>query len=119
LNRKLAEWTGFLQIEEDDFYDQPPRTFKGWLYPKEGRYIQLPDFTQSLDACFKWLVPKAEQKSKIVLYDWLVLRNTVKDNALALCLAVEKLIKVKEEDTVDVYSEVLAEDYGSGGNSEE
>ena len=94
LNKKLAEWAGF------------NLTCYGhglaWFINNEALYCEikdsetpeecLPNFTYSLDACFKWLVPKAEEKSKIVLYDWLVLRNTIKEDALALCLAIEKLI---------------------------
>ena len=58
LNRKLAEWAGFR-----------PFTQKGWegqYAPPEGVKVVWtvfkPRFTQSLDACLKWLVPKLHDK---------------------------------------------------------
>jgi len=51
LNKKLAEWAGFreeFELETGDGF---------WVYP-DGRGNDLPNFTQSLDVCFKWLVPK-------------------------------------------------------------
>ena len=77
----------------------------------EGTVFEgLPDFPQSLDACFKWLVPKAidiimaEQGCSsdlayaILFKKWLQeLELDMPNAALALCLAIKKLIKEKEE----------------------
>ena len=78
LNKKLAEWSG-----------------------EEGNY------TQSLDACFKWLVPKLSMTRLAYKYylcsmtyeatvwakDGIWREGWSEDNAaLALCLAIEKLI---------------------------
>ena len=93
LNKKLAEWAGLSGVK----YDAP-----------------CPKFTESLDACFKWLVPKligdyqytlamttdVDDESRESTYtfdlssDPLVIdaESTDKTPALALCLAIEKLI---------------------------
>ncbi len=109
LNKKLAEWAGF-------WYDKTTTTGLvmeiGWRNP-EGKPLHgqhpsyLPNFSQSLDACFKWLVPKAiEQQNKDygwdekgclnrILKDWQRRywnSKGVLSYALALCLAIEKLI---------------------------
>ena len=93
LNRKLAEWAECFR--ED----------------------QLPDFTQSLDDCFKWLVPKVYStiqvedicfgkengedychilwwtgKPKTDSYGCGVYEGRSDNPVLALCLAIEKII---------------------------
>ena len=123
LNKKLAEWAGL--------YYQPVECAGlelgvGWIkitphpFPfadPNYEYISadVPNFTESLDACFKWLVPKLTQldiNAKISL-DYQVTCNVgiyfsnpadddfptkrvaygvEKTPALALCKAVEKLI---------------------------
>jgi len=96
LNKKLAEWAG-LPYKPVDF---------GLPY-NEGGY-DLPDFTQSLDACFKWLVPKiarevadidlsTDREAMYKLFSlWIELFWTLREQpislALALCLAIEKLV---------------------------
>ena len=123
LNQKLAEWAGWT-IEGDDVViihtEYPPnQTCQGY----EAEYLcnvhQL-NFTQSLDACFKWLVPKLFREfevddMEIKLdsrrdgdgYAWLLFGYTrnlqshsdyVTSPALALCLAIEKLIDNKRKD---------------------
>lgn len=92
LNEKLAKWGG---LEVDDIFDM-------WKYPP-------PNFTDSLDACFKWLVPKLPDYDGIEFWEstegWvcdIVYGISIEDErqvagigsnpALALCLAIEKLI---------------------------
>ena len=99
LNKKLAEWIGFKLVEKAHHADI-------WESPNGTRYEGLPHFTFSLDACFKWLVPKL---GKIIIqldntaklwYCSLVMEDmqsrmfTVRAEtpALALCKAIEKLI---------------------------
>ena len=88
LNKKLAEFAGFVRYEN---------------WEKD-----LPDFPQSLDACFKWLVPESLKKLMEMgyapplmalftrWYDEIVTlkgdSSKVDTAALALCLAIEKLI---------------------------
>ena len=131
LNKKLAEWAGFklrhtgikdeipVWLEPDDNYapDNPTAYFFG------GKNYGLPDFTSSLDACFKWLVPKMEnvggrRLEEIHLYptsrgnylcelDMVQIEDrrspecevkwaAAETSALALCLAIEKLIDAEE-----------------------
>ena len=79
LNEKLAKWGG---IGIDEFI----------MYKKEYNFIQ------SLDACFKWLVPKLEKELPTadfyeLLKKWLYhLVWSGGNPALALCLAIDKLI---------------------------
>jgi len=115
LNKKLAEWTGFKQL---------PRGRTGWHYElcekvmnwmppdKIGQATwysvhKLPDFTKSLDACFKWLVPRASEDGYEIAistegkdYYGELFSQGQGDHfqakaeipSLALCLAIEKLI---------------------------
>ncbi len=108
LNKKLAEWAGFRRIPYQDCEDG-----KAWGYPDSSEWDyewDLPNFTDSLDACFEWLVPKLEQKGykyelcattsptqhRVAIRDRgfsLVGRLQWNDDpALAFCLAIEKLI---------------------------
>ena len=117
LNEKLAKWVGFklehtgvngeipVWLEPDDNFvpDNPTAYYFG------GKNYGLPDFTDSLDACFKWLVPKLPIGSSIgieirgrllegdiqsVYVDMLPsgIEAEAKTPALALCKAIEKLI---------------------------
>ena len=100
LNKKLAEWAGINPIPMEKIY-----------YDHSTEIVEdLPNFTQSLDACFKWLVPKLNLEED-ELYGITFTYNqpdggitcsvaTEKklsqaqggNSALALCLAIEKLI---------------------------
>ena len=105
LNKKLAEWAGFIpftQVGMEGEYAPPEGVKVVWTTFK-------PKFTRSLDQCFKWLVPKVignAEFSVIVTQDLAQCSGYVRplqfgrqydavDNsnpALALCLAIEKLI---------------------------
>lgn len=70
LNKKLAEWAGVPHItwiahdKTQYFLDQSCMT-----------EIKLPDFTDSLDACFKWLVPKLQKEDWMARVQWSPLRD--------------------------------------------
>ena len=96
LNKTLAEWAGF-----DLHYNQHLKRPR-WQASNGDWDI---DFTKSLDACFKWLVPKLvsvniktwdsePQASEVII--WAKCDTIVGDiastPALALCLAIEKLV---------------------------
>lgn len=94
LNKKLAEWAG---IKAEQFEHM------GDIDKGTG---ELPDFTQSLDTCFKWLVPKYIAKvcklpmgltSVMNIYaflfaEWLKVMQEKIEPAPALCLVIEKLV---------------------------
>lgn len=118
LNKKLAEWVGF------KFEDFNPLlvTWKGeeghdgisvsmHINGKYFAHEMMLNFTQSLDSCFKWLVPKlgwcditfSQDTERSRGRSCHILRNKpapfriaasteLENSALALCLAVEKLI---------------------------
>ena len=113
LNRKLAEWRGFTWYDEPCPYEGCSGHC-GWRYP-DGTTIHplgmrgLPDFTNSLDACFKWLVLDNcsvcfnHANSSVVCMltiprvkrygsDTCIGKAGEGEDALALCLAIEKLI---------------------------
>jgi hypothetical protein len=111
LNEKLARWIGNIS---HDWTDEVCGYKTTECFCKNCHRAEdytpfpcIPDFTDSLDACFQWLVPKAikfiqdknvwnYQQSRRLLFDcWLSLLNE-DDYALALCLAIEKLIEVME-----------------------
>lgn len=107
LNKKLAKWAGFFYGWSDN-----PKTMEtegGWYYPlanpKTCMQVDLPNFTQSLDTCFKWLMPKvigkimSEQECSsdvaygILFKKWLQeLELMIPEASLSLCLSIEKLI---------------------------
>ena len=105
LNKKLAEWAGF---------KWQPKT-KTWLYPGEGLRLEIPSFTESLDACFTYLIPKLPDHvvsfypTKVnptdnitTWYTTLGLRNCAQSSGensnapLALCLSIAKLIDKRQ-----------------------
>jgi len=114
LNRKLAEWAGFekgvglktFRKEGGTLYTQ---TNSWWRTPKVGKYRgeyeNLPNFTQSSDACFTWLVPKIREEAEIILCihpvgvacfiyaDGATYVGEAETPSLALCLAILKLIR--------------------------
>jgi len=124
LNKKLAKWAGFILVVLPYYYEKIEGSEDGsyithkvqeWYHKKDNlAYKDLPDFTQSLDACFKWLVPKlVEQKHRLSItynnirrpdkeYMYRVSFCKFKTNSLgkaydkslslALCKAIEKLI---------------------------
>lgn len=109
LNKKVAEWAGFRQELAPDSF----RHIYGdiWRFPNSWWAHEPPNFTQSLDACFKWLVPNLQrveitQELKQQSYARIVVQPNLKYEdyqewddtpALALCLAIEKLIDGEKE----------------------
>ena len=100
----LAEWAGLHHYPDCECING-----KGicWgesedTYGKNGKWhFVLPDFTNSLDACFKWLIPKlSSPQVRALLRDWgneivLLDKFNEKECALVLCLAIERLIDDK------------------------
>lgn len=96
LNRKLAEWAGMPLMAVD------------FGFPHSEVMYSPPNFTQSLDACFKWLAPKLFDEGYAIIVTQDLARACAyvrplefgrqfdaTDNhnpALAFCLATEKLI---------------------------
>ena len=105
LNEKLAKWAGF-QEQTNRWHFEFTKKVLDWLFPTPSCHIgKLPNFTQSLDACFEWLVPEvidmimAEQECSsdlayaILFKKWLQeLELDIPNYAPTLCLAIEKLI---------------------------
>lgn len=106
LNKKLAEWAA---IEVLHFNDDKHRHYRfGGEY--DIWHEDEPDFLHSLDACFKWLVPKLKEMGlTITLYFGIesifanigypdtdiresIFLGEAGTPALALCKAIEKLI---------------------------
>ena len=114
LNHKLAEWAGFRYLPVVG-YEGSVWVHPDWKYGNGKWDRELPDFTQFLDACFKWLVPKLDklnitcgliaycdkdEEGKKPYYAWLLypyhdLVAHAETPALALCRAIGKLIEVK------------------------
>ena len=110
LNGKLAERVG-LQVH---LVDTPSRRPEMWSQSKDGFTNEgWLDFTQSLDACFRRLVPDEcsvsfnHSKGKVTclltiprgkgIYgsNTYVVQANLGEDALALCLAIEKLIDLE------------------------
>ena len=99
LNRKLAEWAGFTSES------RTPNSM--WLWTDGDYHNCIPNFTESLDACFKWLVPELLLDKKVTITIWngeklwyvqlsrphkFFIVGQAETLALALCLVIEKLI---------------------------
>lgn len=113
LNQKLAKWAGFKWVKRGAPcpWDNGATIYQvyGWEHPDGSinlNSIHTPDFTTSLDACFKWLVPKLQGFSEIQFYhsescEWVCyvqLKDAAKEivastPSLSLCKAIEKLIE--------------------------
>ena len=110
LNKKLAEWAG---------WELKPGSYRVWrhknIVPLVDEYTYLnhrPNFTESLDACFEWLVPKLSCYKldnlgsnkhhacvgAIALGQGAAYAETP---ALALCLAILKLIEKDIDEEVN------------------
>jgi hypothetical protein len=101
LNNKLAKWAGW-KIQGNVTH---------WYEDDKGNPVNPPDFTQNIKSCFDWLVPKllyAELKMGKIgngYYSAMVENEPVnrdwyyqaKSPALALCLAIEKLIDAEDK----------------------
>ena len=109
LNEKLAKWAGFEPHDHEDTTSCPPYRWRVWHWPDGGKDIDVPDFCNDLNACFKWLVPKLERVEinySPAARGWptfLIVRvatleqsqgHRAKDGdvALALCKAIEKVL---------------------------
>ena len=105
LNCKLAEWAG---VEKQKIFAPDPMD-----YPEHRlKLIRefYPDFTQSLDVCFKWLVPKlvsgdlyielcitADDTAVAIKRATSTVSFVCQPNpALAFCLAISQLIDREE-----------------------
>ena len=112
LNEKLAKWAGITQAQMKEWVMHPT----GEEISVEGKPLKIyPNFTSSLDACFKWLVPNLEASGSASVFrgiefnvgdigekPWqciLFAKNGhdytegyADTPALALCKAIEKLI---------------------------
>lgn len=121
LNRKLAIWAGFEEgdIKEHFHYWRTLKIAK-WKEPNSGSYAKLPSFTESLELCFEWLVPKIGKGTNSISFlpymwqegwiveSWIVkisfstdedsdyFTTSAKTPALAFCLAIEKLLREKD-----------------------
>lgn len=113
LNKKLAEWAGldlkWGRLEGKD-YGKMVLVFND----ANGYRQETQAFTQSLDACFKWLVPKVvggdsytidmrtekyQTWAHLIAHYYMDKSYDVqdKDPALALCKAIEKLIEGEKD----------------------
>jgi len=106
LSKKLAEWAGWQDIilAVANYIGYDPQKSQAKVRYKD----LIPNFTESLDACDKWLVPLSLEiltkqgycppimKLFQLWYDELVSltgdSSNVQQAALALCLAISKLI---------------------------
>jgi hypothetical protein len=99
LNRKLAEWA-LKKVPCELCMGGDFKALDGTMF--YGIY-DLPEFTESLDACFRWLVPKLSVRIDQMFGSWVgwaKIKGTSNwqsgvnkgSPALALCLAIEKLI---------------------------
>ena len=129
LKEKVAKFAGFFRVTPEMLIKKSYREVKNmhWHFPDGSPCHFLPNFPNDLTTCFKWLVPKGGIEeitfmfaSNVVSCDIEVdykfyeghvnvdsFKEAQKKSALALCLAIEKLID----------SEVPANPIGFSGDS--
>lgn len=108
-NKKLAELAGIRYEPDQDVFKV---IFPDGSWYNIGHDWKLdeiePDFLNDLNACFKWLVPKLREKRALDRIEyvfghkhygcflrtkyWIITQGEGETPALALCLAIEKLI---------------------------
>ncbi len=109
LNLKLAKWAGLTQVNIFDV----PNTYAeyGFMHflTHDNKIAMDKLFTESLDSCFKWLIPKLKQTHAFILRNYVntstyeietvgamvgyTTQRALGDNpALTICLAINKLI---------------------------
>ena len=76
LNKKMAEWAGFRYINNKLLYPDGTDTFDNLNKPHIN-------FTNSLDACFKWLVPKVLSAGNNSIY--LEPHNRIGNEEIYIC----------------------------------
>lgn len=108
----VAKWAGFKKADEP-FWDDTGKRFIQWQYP-DGRWmVLLPNFPLNVAACEKWILPKVESVSLVLLPEkkWascVLLRGDKRGTGVsetlagAIFLAVEQLMKAEEEDAKTV-----------------
>ena len=71
-NEKLAKWAGFVYFDHPPVFGPNLNNIKtGWYYPGEEPCYHLPDFKNSVDLCFKWLVPELNKRGYYYeLFQW-------------------------------------------------
>lgn len=125
LNRKLADWAGLrydgsmlFKRSPDGEGEIPIWSQEGWIRPDgsigmtTGELFEVPKFTQSIDACERWLMPEvlaALKPISLLVYPTsgkypdigvhCELNGRLKEHpaeasslAMAFCLSVEKMI---------------------------
>ncbi len=102
LNTKIAKWLGWKYFENDEQCNR-------WLEPNGDKalvghwHLNHPYFTESMDACLKWIAPKllsyeivfSVGKEPIVYVTQegkISTRDTNESPSLAFCLSIEQLI---------------------------
>ncbi len=112
LNKKLAKWAGFYCEKGKRSGDNSD--YEAWFVSSDkAEFIgdEPPNFSNSLDDCFKWLVPKAIDKimgeqgcsnniaCAILFKKWLQqLEQILPIATLALCLAIKEFTETKKEE---------------------
>jgi len=100
LNTKLLKFAGFEQADiKKHYYWKLGERYPKWKEPNSSYNYKPPNFTDpgiGIAYCFKWLVPKLKELgiAGSILYVWLpkIIVND-EEPALALCLAISKLIE--------------------------
>ena len=80
MNEKLAEWAGFRLVSNVPvpYYQNPNRQ----AVTRSG---DMPNFTQSLDACFEWLVPKLRREGEYPYLNEIIIDPTMCDEEMYYC----------------------------------
>jgi len=109
IQEAIAKWLGFHKVPSN----YSTQAFL-WEAPNGGHSIDIPDFMESLDACFEWIVPRIWKEKfwmqllgdGIIGWDCRIHHLNSNDNysiyqhkelPMAICLATKELINKEAE----------------------
>jgi len=111
LNEKIAKWCGFTYGKQFKYHYDWNNKETTWIPPSNDitQHQSLPDFTESMDAILKWVVPKLTDYAiewhgkdmhrvsiQTILDGDLFYQCDNKSMSMAFCLALEKYIDAQE-----------------------
>jgi len=91
MNEKLAGWAGFRQLSKGvrGFHYERGEKIMNWMPPGETEWFmgrdRVPHFTDSLDACFEWLVPKLRREGEYPYLTEIIIDPTMCDEEMYYC----------------------------------
>lgn len=98
LNEKLALWVGFKRLPQGKrgFHYEQGQKVMDWMPPGDYEWyhskLSVPNFTDSLDECFEWLVPSLRVDNKYPYLTEIILDPTICETDMWYCYLRYKVL---------------------------